>query len=72
MSQSKRLKAQQEKHVEEELAEKEEKASSAMKMAMDVLDRGLEEARTTHRTAKKLRASVVASTRPLHLAVVKK
>lgn len=44
--------------MEDDLAAEEKKASSMMKMAMDTLDRGLEAARMTHRTAKRLRASV--------------
>jgi len=42
----------------EDDAAAEKKASSMMKLALDTLDRGLEAARSTHRTAKRLRASV--------------
>lgn len=44
--------------MEDDLAAQEKKASSMMKLALDTLDRGLEAVRTTHRTAKRLRASV--------------
>jgi hypothetical protein len=67
---SKKSKAEK---LEEDLAEKEEKASSAMKLALDTLDRGLEVVRGTHRSAKRLRASVDAlDFHPRHLVSVKK
>ena len=44
--------------MEDDLADKEQKATSMMKLAMDTLDKSLEAVRNTHRTAKRLRASV--------------
>lgn len=63
-----------ERRVEDELAEKEEQASSVMKLAMDTLDRGLDAVRATHKTAKRLRASVDALDLPVrpHLVAAKK
>ena len=58
--------------MEEDNVEKEEQASSTMKLAMDTLDRGLEAVRVTHRTAKKLRESVSAMTSSPRLVPVKK
>ena len=60
--------------VEDELAEKEEQASSVMRLAMDTLDRGLDAVRATHKTAKRLRASVEALDLPVrpHLVASKK
>lgn len=60
--------------MEEDLKKNEDRASQAMKLAMDTLNLGLETVRVTHRTAKRLRASVEEldfPTRP-HLAVAKK
>lgn len=43
---------------EDPFAESEARAKSAMKLAMDTLDRSLEVVRATHQTAKRLRVSV--------------
>jgi len=73
VSSSRRLKAVREKHMEDDMVEKEEEASSTMKLAMDTLDRGLEAVRVTHRTAKKLRESVSSMVSPPHrLSMAKK
>lgn len=72
MSSSRKLKAVQERHMEEELVEKEDEASSTMKLAMDTLDRGLEAVRVTHRTAKRLRESVSAMASTPRLVPMKK
>jgi len=66
----KRSKVREEHRVEEELAKKEVEARSTMKLAMDTLDRGLEEVRRTHRTAKRLTASVDALDMPYPLRLV--
>ena len=66
----KKSRIHKEQQVEEELAAKDREARSTMKLAMDTLDRSLEEIRRTHRTAKRLTASVDALDVPYHLRLV--
>ena len=61
---SKKIRVQEEKPMEEDL---ERRANSAMKLAMDTLDRGLEAIRSTHRSAKKLKDSMESMDTPHHL-----
>ena len=70
MSKAKKSRAQEVRHMEEELSRREREADSTMRLAMDTLDRGLEEARRTHRTAKRLTASVDALEVQPHLRLV--
>lgn len=46
------------KKMDEDLVKKDEEASSAIKLALDTLDRGIAVARDTHRAAKRFTESV--------------
>lgn len=70
MRNSKRLRAQEARLAEDELAKQEEKACSTMKLAMDTLDQGLKVVRSTNNTAKRVTASVDALELPVSLRLV--
>jgi hypothetical protein len=69
---TKKLRVLPEKPMEEDL---ERRANSAMRLAMDTLDRGLEAVKSTHRSAKRLKDAMESTDTPHQIprfAVAKK